>query len=70
MALRQFEEMTFGSRGIRLSYVTLVSILSACGRAGVVLRGMQIFESMRLNYAIEPGTGHYACVVGLLGSVC
>jgi pentatricopeptide repeat protein len=67
MALRLFEEMTLGSRGIRPSYVTLVSILSACSRAGAVERGIQIFESMRLNYGIEPGAEHFACVVDLLG---
>ncbi|MCI62279.1 pentatricopeptide repeat-containing protein, partial [Trifolium medium] len=49
MALRLFEEMTLRSRGIAPSYVTLVSVLSACSRAGVVERGMQIFEAMRLN---------------------
>ncbi|CAJ2630225.1 pentatricopeptide repeat-containing protein At4g14850 [Trifolium pratense] len=67
MALRLFEEMTLGSRGIAPSYVTLVSVLSACSRAGAVERGMQIFEAMRLNYGIEPGAEHYACVVDLLG---
>jgi pentatricopeptide repeat protein len=68
MALRLFEEMTLGCRGIiKPGYVTLVSILSACIRAGAVERGMQIFEEMRLNYGIEPGVEHYACVVDLLG---
>jgi pentatricopeptide repeat protein len=67
MALRLFDEMTLGSRCIAPSYVTLVSVLSACSRAGAVERGMQIFEAMRLNYGIEPGAEHYACVVDLLG---
>jgi pentatricopeptide repeat protein len=67
MALRLFDEMTLGSGGIAPSYVTLVSVLSACSRAGAVERGMQIFEAMRLNYGIEPGAEHYACVVDLLG---
>ncbi|KAL4300113.1 hypothetical protein S245_059401 [Arachis hypogaea] len=67
MALHLFEEMTLGNCGITPSYVTLVSILSACSRAGAVDRGMQIFESMRVNYGIEPGSEHYACVVDLLG---
>ncbi|KAL5070092.1 hypothetical protein RYX36_020979 [Vicia faba] len=67
MALRLFEEMTLGGRGIAPSYVTLVSVLSACSRAGAVKRGMKIFESMRLNYRIEPGAEHYACIVDLLG---
>lgn len=67
MALGLFEEMTMGSCGIAPSYVTLVSVLSACSRAGAVERGMQIFESMRVIYGIEPGAEHYACVVDLLG---
>ncbi|XP_027363024.1 pentatricopeptide repeat-containing protein At4g14850 [Abrus precatorius] len=67
MALGLFEEMTLGSCGIAPSYVTLVSILSACSRAGAVERGLQIFESMRVNYGIEPGVEHYACIVDLLG---
>ncbi|CAL0324472.1 unnamed protein product [Lupinus luteus] len=67
MALYLFEEMTLGSCSITPSYVTLVSVLSACSRAGAVERGMQIFESMRVKYGIEPGGEHYACVVDLLG---
>nr|KYP75022.1 Pentatricopeptide repeat-containing protein At4g14850 family [Cajanus cajan] len=67
MALSLFEEMTLGSCGIAPSYVTLVSVLSACSRAGAVERGLQIFESMRGRYGIEPGAEHYACVVDLLG---
>ncbi|CAL5209681.1 unnamed protein product [Lathyrus oleraceus] len=67
MALRLFKDMTLGGHGIAPSYVTLVSVLSACSRAGAVKRGMKIFESMRMNYGIEPGSEHYACVVDLLG---
>lgn len=64
MALGLFEEMR--SCGIAPSYVTLVSVLSACSRAGAVERGMHIFESMKEIYRIEPGAEHYACVVDLL----
>ncbi|KAJ1423819.1 Tetratricopeptide-like helical domain superfamily [Sesbania bispinosa] len=67
MALGLFEEMKLGSCGITPSYVTLVSVLSACSRAGAVERGLHIFESMRVRYGIEPGAEHYACVVDLLG---
>lgn len=47
--------------------MTLVSVLSACSRAGAVERGLQIFESMRGRYGIEPGAEHNAWVVDLLG---
>ncbi|BAT94075.1 hypothetical protein VIGAN_08064500 [Vigna angularis var. angularis] len=67
MALTLFEEMTLGSFGIAPSYVTLVSVLSACSRAGAVERGLHIFESMRGRYGIKPGAEHYACIVDLLG---
>ncbi|KAK7272818.1 hypothetical protein RIF29_13858 [Crotalaria pallida] len=67
MALCLFEEMTLGNCGITPSYVTLVSVLSACSRSGAVERGMQIFESMEVMYGVEPGGEHYACVVDLLG---
>ncbi|KAK7280118.1 hypothetical protein RJT34_25180 [Clitoria ternatea] len=67
MALSLFEKMALGSCGIVPSYVTLVSVLSACSRAGTVERGLQIFESMRREHGIEPGSEHYACVVDLLG---
>ncbi|RZB43958.1 Pentatricopeptide repeat-containing protein, partial [Glycine soja] len=49
------------------SYVTLVSVLSACSRGGEVERGLRIFESMRGRYGIEPGAEHNAWVVDLLG---
>ncbi|ESW15257.1 hypothetical protein PHAVU_007G057700 [Phaseolus vulgaris] len=67
MALSLFEEMTLSSFGITPNYVTLVSVLSACSRAGAVERGLHIFESMRGRYGIEPGAEHYACIVDLLG---
>ncbi|KAJ7954880.1 Pentatricopeptide repeat-containing protein [Quillaja saponaria] len=39
----------------------------ACSRAGAVEIGLDIFESMRVKYGVEPGAGHFACVVDLLG---
>lgn len=67
MALVLFEEMTVRSHEVKPNYVTLVCVLSACSRAGAVETGMQIFESMKAKYGIEPGAEHYACVVDLLG---
>ncbi|XP_008224305.1 PREDICTED: pentatricopeptide repeat-containing protein At4g14850 [Prunus mume] len=67
MALALFEEMTVRSHEVKPNYVTLVCVLSACSRAGAVETGMQIFESMKAKYGIEPGAEHYACVVDLLG---
>ena len=67
MALALFEEMKSSKPEMVPSYVTLVSVLSACSRAGEVDRGMRIFESMNERYGIEAGAEHYACIVDLLG---
>ncbi|KAL8209815.1 hypothetical protein R6Q57_006547 [Mikania cordata] len=64
MALSLFEEMQCGN--VIPNYVTFVSILAACSRAGTVDVGMTIFDSMRSKYGIEAGVEHYACVVDML----
>ncbi|XP_004303188.1 PREDICTED: pentatricopeptide repeat-containing protein At4g14850 [Fragaria vesca subsp. vesca] len=66
-ALALFEEMSDRSHELKPNYVTLVCVLSACSRAGDVQKGMQIFDSMKSRYGVEPGAEHYACVVDLLG---
>ncbi|XP_016474252.1 pentatricopeptide repeat-containing protein At4g14850-like [Nicotiana tabacum] len=66
MALNLFEEMTSESHDVVPNYVTLVCVLTACSRAGTVKIGMDIFESMRKKYGIQPGPEHYACVVDML----
>lgn len=47
--------------------VTFLSALSACGHAGLVEKGREIFESMERDYSIKPKMEHYACMVDLLG---
>ena len=49
------------------NYVTFVGVLSACSHVGLVEDGLAYYKSMRVDFGIEPGTEHYACVVGLLG---
>nr|XP_043608473.1 pentatricopeptide repeat-containing protein At4g14850 [Erigeron canadensis] len=66
-AVALFEEMKCGSPQVVPNYVTFVSVLAACSRAGAVDVGMTIFDSMRSRYGIEPGSEHYACVVDMLG---
>lgn len=66
-ALELFEEMISGSSMVMPNYVTFVCVLTACSRGGMVNRGMDVFESMRRKYGIEPGVEHYACVVDMLG---
>ncbi|KFK43734.1 hypothetical protein AALP_AA1G165800 [Arabis alpina] len=67
MALALFEKMAPRGRGPSPNYMTFVSLLSACSRAGAVETGMKIFDSMKSIYSIEPGAEHYSCVVDMLG---
>ncbi|XP_078444091.1 pentatricopeptide repeat-containing protein At4g39530-like [Wolffia australiana] len=53
--------------GKKPSYVTFVGVLSACGHAGKVEEGLAWFGAMREEFGLEPGTEHYASVVGMLG---
>ncbi|KAJ4846870.1 Pentatricopeptide repeat-containing protein, mitochondrial [Turnera subulata] len=49
------------------NYVTFLGALSACGHAGLVTEGRQIFESMERDYSLKPRMEHYACMVDLYG---
>lgn len=53
--------------GIRPNVVTLICVLNACSRTGLVEVGLNFFESMKNDYGIEPGVQHYGCLVDLLG---
>lgn len=66
MALALFQDLVSCGEVVP-NYVTLVSVLSACSRAGEVKMGMEIFESMKERFRIQPGAEHYACLVDLLG---
>lgn len=47
--------------------VTLINVLSACSRMGLVEEGKMIFHSMTELYGITPSFEHYACMIDLLG---
>lgn len=64
-ALQVFDEMC--SSGIETDDITFVGVLSACSYTGKVERGLEIFESMKVKYLVDPQAEHYACVVDLLG---
>lgn len=53
--------------GVRPNEVTFISVLSACGRMGLVDQGRELFKKMSKAYEIEPGVEHYGCLVDLLG---
>lgn len=62
-----FEEMI--AKGIKPNCVTFTAILASCSHSGLVDEGHRIFESMRLEYGVEPSVEHYACMVDLLGRI-
>ncbi|PSR89658.1 Pentatricopeptide repeat-containing protein [Actinidia chinensis var. chinensis] len=65
-ALALFIKMQRGKR-TEPNYVTFLGALSACGHAGLVAKGREIFNSMERDYSMKPKMEHYACMVDLLG---
>lgn len=60
-----FEEMK--NNGVEPDSVTFLSVLTACGRKGMVDKGIQIFNSMVRDHSVEPSPEHYSCMVDMLG---
>lgn len=64
-ALQLFHEML--RVGVRPSDITFVAVLTACGHAGLVGKGWEVFDLMKSRYEMEPKVEHYGCMVNLLG---
>ncbi|CAH9086095.1 unnamed protein product [Cuscuta epithymum] len=64
-ALNVFYEMNHA--GVTPNYITFVSILTACGHAGLLNEGWHWFRAMEHRFHIQPGLEHYSCMVDLLG---
>ncbi|XVE84738.1 hypothetical protein DITRI_Ditri17bG0037000 [Diplodiscus trichospermus] len=64
-AIQCFKKMMFS--GIKPDGVVFLALLTACSHSGQVNLGLNFFESMRLDYSIEPTMKHYTLVVDLLG---
>ncbi|CAH1426479.1 unnamed protein product [Lactuca virosa] len=47
--------------------ITFLSVLTSCGRNGMVEKGNEVFKSMVEVYGIEPSTEHYSCMVDMYG---
>lgn len=47
--------------------VTLLNVLSACSRMGLIEEGRQHFFSMTELYGITPSFEHYSCMIDILG---
>ncbi|XP_042482639.1 pentatricopeptide repeat-containing protein At1g32415, mitochondrial [Macadamia integrifolia] len=64
-ALKLFEVMQ--DSGTCPNSVTFLGILSACSHAGMVDRGLEVFDSMSKEHSIQPGVEHYVSMIDLLG---
>lgn len=63
-----FREMEAGESGVASpNAATFLSVISACGHAGLVDEGRACFASMRERHGVEPAAEHYACLIDLLG---
>ncbi|XP_050223318.1 putative pentatricopeptide repeat-containing protein At1g56570 [Mercurialis annua] len=60
-----FDEMI--ESGIQPDQIVFMAVLSACSHAGLVDHGLRYFNSMIVDYNIEPDLEIYGCVVDLLG---
>ncbi|XP_050229608.1 pentatricopeptide repeat-containing protein At1g25360 [Mercurialis annua] len=63
-AIQLFEEML--AEGIMPDRITFLTVLSACGHAGLVKEGRHYFNIMYDVYKIVPGEDHFARVIDLL----
>ncbi|KAM5553404.1 pentatricopeptide repeat-containing protein [Rosa sericea] len=52
--------------GIKPDMITIVGVLSACGRSGLVNEGLSVYSSATTDYGIKPTVEICACVVDLL----
>ena len=64
-AVSLYNEMVV--RGIKPDTITIVGLLSACGRSGLVEEGLEIYGSCISEFGIEPTVEICACVVDMLG---
>ncbi|GJW73990.1 pentatricopeptide repeat-containing protein [Tanacetum coccineum] len=60
-----FERMK--SYGIEPDGITFLSLLSACGHAGMVMESLYWFGLMNNAYNVAPRSEHYACLIDILG---
>ncbi|CAK7354318.1 unnamed protein product [Dovyalis caffra] len=64
-ALDMFKKMK--EEGLCPNEVTFVAVLTACARAKLVEIGLELFQSMTVEFGLVPIMEHYGCVVDLLG---
>ncbi|KAI3469977.1 hypothetical protein Pfo_026640 [Paulownia fortunei] len=63
--MKYFKRMV--TEGVKPDSITFLSVLTSCGRNGMVDIGIEIFNSMFNDHSVEPSTEHYSCIVDMLG---
>ncbi|CAN1138480.1 Pentatricopeptide repeat-containing protein At2g40720 [Linum perenne] len=53
--------------GVKPDHVTFLSLLSSCNHSGLIEQGYGLFQSMEMEYGVEPRSEHYVNVVDMLG---
>ncbi|GJN07644.1 hypothetical protein PR202_ga25489 [Eleusine coracana subsp. coracana] len=64
-AVALFDQML--ASGVQPDSIVGLGVLSACCRAGLVLKGLDIYNSMVKDHGVHPTEAMYACMVDLLG---
>ncbi|KAL9318009.1 hypothetical protein ACSQ67_014526 [Phaseolus vulgaris] len=54
-------------QGFKPDMITVVGVLSACSKSGLVDEGISIYKSLMTKYEIKPAVEICACVVDMLG---
>lgn len=47
--------------------VVYVCVLTACSHEGLVEKGLDFFNKMKVDHKIKPTIQHYGCLVDLMG---
>ncbi|XP_020251014.1 pentatricopeptide repeat-containing protein At4g14820 [Asparagus officinalis] len=64
-AIALFDQMKL--EGVRPNKVTFIGLLYACSHSGLVEEGQRVFESMSVDFGLEPEQQHCGCMVDLFG---
>ncbi|KAK9274671.1 hypothetical protein L1049_021922 [Liquidambar formosana] len=63
-AMEIFDKMKLAN--LQPSQATFVSVISACSHLGLIDEGRNFFESINLDYGLEPSPDNYGCLVDML----
>ncbi|MED6162612.1 hypothetical protein PIB30_072161 [Stylosanthes scabra] len=64
---RVFDNVLYYKDGIKPDMITVVGVLSACSKSGLVDEGIGIYNSLMTKHEMQPAIEICACVVDMLG---